>query len=70
MFVIMNFGILKKMKKLTHKKKYGEVSHICKWIHSWRWILPLTSIQNLNEIIQIKGTTKQALISSNFKRFK
>ena len=56
------FWHFRKMKKLSYKKKYCEVAHICKWIHSYRWILPLTSIQNFNEIIQIGGTTKHALM--------
>ena len=63
---MMNFDILQKIMKLSYKKKCCEVSHICKRIHSWRWILPLTSVQNFNEIIQIRGTTKQTLNLCSF----
>ena len=59
---MMNFGYFRKMKKLPYKKIYCEVSPIFGdgFMHVDGFCL-LTSIQNLNEIIQIGGTTKQAL---------
>ena len=61
MFVIMNFGILKKWRNcLIRRNIVKSPIFVNRFIHGDKFCL-LTFIQNLNETIQIGGRTKQAL---------